>query len=55
MSKKAIQYPSWLYHATEPARIVESAEEEAALGPAWSDTPAQADEADAKKKGKGKS
>lgn len=37
MSK--ILFPSWRYHATEPARIVASPEESEALGSAWSNTP----------------
>ena len=33
-------YPKWLYNATKKARIVEHAEEHAALGPDWAETPA---------------
>jgi hypothetical protein len=33
------EYPKALYHATEPARLVQNAEEHAALGPAWSEAP----------------
>lgn len=35
-------YPRWKYHATKPARIVESAEEEVALGDDWHNTPQEA-------------
>ena len=45
-------FPSWRYHATERARIVNSEAEDNALGPAWADSPAafdvsEADKADA--------
>lgn len=33
-------YPKWQYHASEPARLVNNAEEEKALGPGWVDNPA---------------
>ena len=33
-----VEFPKWKYHKTEPAVIVESAEEEAALGKGWSST-----------------
>jgi hypothetical protein len=33
-------YPSWRYHRTEPAVIVNSPEEDDALGSGWADTPA---------------
>jgi len=33
-------YPSWRYHRTERAVIVNDPAEEAALGPGWADTPA---------------
>ncbi|MCX6550364.1 MAG: hypothetical protein NTY02_05035 [Acidobacteria bacterium] len=33
-------YPSWRYHATEPARIVQTQAESEALGPGWSDSAA---------------
>ena len=35
-------YPKWQYHATEPAKMVNSADEEKKLGPGWFDNPAQA-------------
>jgi hypothetical protein len=35
-----IKYPTWRYHASLPARIVNGPEEDAALGPEWADTPA---------------
>jgi hypothetical protein len=33
-------YPSWRYHATEPAVIVADPEADDALGEGWADTPA---------------
>lgn len=33
-----LAYPSWRYHDTEPARIVQTAEEDAALPPGWRKT-----------------
>lgn len=33
--------PTWVYHATEPARIVRSQSELDRLGPGWCDSPAQ--------------
>lgn len=33
-------YPTWRYHKTEAAKIIETAEEDAALGKGWADTPA---------------
>lgn len=33
-------YPSWRYHRTEPARIVDTPEEDSELGEGWADTPA---------------
>lgn len=33
-------YPAWVYHKTEAPRLVNTAEEDAALGPDWSNTPA---------------
>ena len=32
-------YPKWKYHAVEPAVIVDSAEDEEALGRDWQDAP----------------
>lgn len=40
MSHEPQQYPKWLYHATEPARVVADPDEHAALGPEWAETPA---------------
>lgn len=37
-------YPSWRYHRTEPARIVNDPAEEEALGAGWTDTPAAFDQ-----------
>lgn len=39
MSNKKV-YPSWRYHKTEAAKIIETAEEDAALGKNWADSPA---------------
>ena len=33
-------HPKWKYHKTQEARIVQTAADEAALGPDWKDTPA---------------
>lgn len=33
-------YPKFLYHRTEQPRIVQDADEQAALGPEWAETPA---------------
>lgn len=57
-----IQYPTFRYHATEEPRIVNSADEDKALGKGWHDAPVRADEDSAdesaepapKAKGKGK-
>ncbi len=35
-----IEYPKWLYHRTEPARIVQDPAEHEALGPEWAESPA---------------
>lgn len=40
MSGAKVLFPSWRYHATEKARIVQTPEDEAALGPGWTDSPA---------------
>ena len=32
-------YPAWRYHATQPARIVESVEEDLKLGQGWFNNP----------------
>lgn len=34
-----VPYPSCRYHATEPAKLVRSEEEDKALGPGWHDSP----------------
>lgn len=34
------EYPAWRYHRSLPAKIVQTAKEDAALGPDWADTPA---------------
>jgi hypothetical protein len=35
-----MSYPKWKYHKTETAKIVNSEEEESALGKGWGDSPA---------------
>lgn len=42
MSEKIsdFDYPKWKYHATEKPRVVNSAKEEAMLGPNWENSPA---------------
>lgn len=35
-----MSYPKWLYHKTEPAKIVQNEAEETKLGIGWADTPA---------------
>ena len=54
-------HPKWKYHRTAPAKIVEHAEEEAALGSGWVDSPAHLEaepeaepKDDSKKQKKGK-
>lgn len=39
---KPIPYPAWRYHATEAAKVVQTAEEDAALGSGWSKSPSAA-------------
>lgn len=39
----AIEYPKWIYHKTEPAKIVQSKEEHEAQGTGWKETPAAFD------------
>lgn len=34
-----VQYPKWKYHVEFEEKIVNSADEEKALGPAWVDSP----------------
>jgi hypothetical protein len=36
-------YPRWVYHATQPARMVTSEQDRESLGPEWSDTYIQKD------------
>lgn len=36
-------YPKWLYHRSEPARIVEDQVEHLALGDGWVESPADVD------------
>lgn len=36
------EFPKWKYHATEEPKIVQSKDEERALGEAWVDSPADA-------------
>lgn len=40
MAYEPIKFPSWRFHRTEPARIVNDPIEEEALGDGWADTPA---------------
>jgi len=35
-----MHYPKWMYHRTEPARLVQDPDEEGALGGDWAETPA---------------
>lgn len=37
-------FPSWRYHKSEPAVVVNSEEEEQALGKGWADSPAAFEE-----------
>lgn len=39
-----MSYPKWIYHASEPARIVADAAEQEAAGPEWAETPAAFEE-----------
>jgi hypothetical protein len=47
-----MNYPKWIYHATEPARIVANFEEHESAGPGWSESPAEVAAAEAKPKKK---
>lgn len=38
-------YPKWVYHRSEPARVVENAIEHLALGDGWVESPADVDTA----------
>ena len=50
-----ILFPSWRYHRTEPARLVNDPAEDAELGDGWADTPAAFEQEEpAKKTKKGK-
>lgn len=40
MAADLVLYPSWRYHATHPARIVRSPDEDTALGAEWASSPA---------------
>lgn len=42
MATDIVQYPKYKYHATEPAKVVESADEDSALGDGWVDAPVEA-------------
>lgn len=37
------EFPKWMYHRTEAARIVDDPIEQDALGPDWAETPAAFD------------
>lgn len=39
-----IEYPKYLYHATEAAQVVQSKEEHEALGEGWQESPVMAEE-----------
>jgi hypothetical protein len=41
------EFPKWMYHQTEAARIVDDPVEQDALGPDWAETPAAFDAPDA--------
>ena len=36
-----VRFPSWRYHPTRGAVLVQTREDERALGPGWVDTPAK--------------
>ena len=38
---RSILYPRWVYHQTDPARIVPTVEARAALGPGWENRPVE--------------
>lgn len=40
MSKEKVLFPAWRYHKEQSSKIVQSAEEEKALGAGWYDSPA---------------
>lgn len=42
MASEFVQYPKYKYHATEPAKVVDSADEDSALGDGWVDSPVEA-------------
>ena len=48
----AEEYPKWVYHATEAARVVEDPAEHLALGPEWVESPADVGTAVEKKRAK---
>jgi len=37
---RGLHYPSWRYHRTLPPKIVQTPDEDQALGAEWSDSPA---------------
>lgn len=39
-----MDYPKWLYHATEEARIVANEEEHSSLGAGWHEEPVEHDQ-----------
>jgi hypothetical protein len=41
VASKKVEYPKFLYHAAEPARIVGSDSEHDALGAGWVESPAE--------------
>ena len=44
-------YPKWLYHPTEPAKVVQNEAEHKALGPEWVESPADVKPKETKKAG----
>lgn len=48
------EYPRWKYHPTEPARIVQDADEESGLGEGWVNSPADVDKEPEVKRGRPK-
>lgn len=40
MATEYVQYPKYKYHRTDPAKVVASADEEAALEGEWFESPA---------------
>lgn len=47
-----MSFPKWLYHAKEGAKLIETEEQEKALGAGWEDHPDKLKEDEKKPKGK---